>query len=433
MKNQVFVSYEHNSKPIADSIVAAFEKDMIRCWYAPRDVIGDYATSIVDAIDSCCVFVLILNGESSKSPHVLNEVEMAYKRNIESANAITIVPFRVSNDELSRAMEYYVKRMHWIDATSTTLAKAIDDLKVKVKKALGVSDDDEPKQERTDNKYFSIADAKEIKRLKIQSSLLKRFDGEVFGADLDDISSMKVLDVGCNMGDGFYERFSGRDNLSLAIGLDCDKEAIDSATKRYGSDRFKFYCLDVESRSFEDDLEGICANANIDKFDVIYASMLLLHLKQPAAVLRKLRHFLASGGRLIIRDIDDGYNVAYPDQNGIFKNAVKICADSKYSGYRASGREIFRMLKDAGYKDIKLENLGLSTVGLSYDEREALFNTYFGFLPGDFKRLVNEGENAEHYAEQLKWLDDNYDKLEEEFMKEDFFFTLGFMLYTARK
>lgn len=433
MNYQVFISYEHNSKPIADSIVAAFEKDMIRCWYAPRDVIGDYATSIVEAIDSCSVFVLILNGEASNSPHVLNEVEMAYMRNIESDSAISIVPFRVSNDVLSRAMEYYVKRMHWIDATTTSLSKAIEDLKSKVKRALGINEDDVPKEERADNRYFQIDDKKEIKRLKTQSALLKRFDGSVFGDDLNDISSMKVLDLGCNTGDSFYERFSGRDNFSLAIGVDCEQAAIDAARQKYENDRCKFYCLDVESPSFEDDLEVVCEKEGVEKFDVINISMLLLHLKQPNVLLRKLRHFLASGGKIIIRDIDDGFNVAYPDPHGWFAHAVKICAENKYSGYRASGREIFRMLKSAGYKDIKIENLGLSTVGLDYDEREALFNTYFGFIPADIKRLVSEGNNVERNGEHLKWLNENFDKMEEEFMKDDFFFVLGFILYTARK
>ena len=68
----VFISYEHQSKSIADNICAVLESKGIRCWYAPRDVYGDYATSIVEAIESCKVFVLILNCDSSNSPHVLN-------------------------------------------------------------------------------------------------------------------------------------------------------------------------------------------------------------------------------------------------------------------------------------------------------------------------------------------------------------------------
>ena len=134
MKIDVFISYEHKMKSVADSVVASFEQDNIGCWYAPRDVVGDYATSIVDAIYNSSIFVLILSGASSNSIHVLNEVEMAYKRNIEQANAITIIPLKIDNEELSRTMEYYIKRIHWIDATTSGLEVAITELKKKIKK-----------------------------------------------------------------------------------------------------------------------------------------------------------------------------------------------------------------------------------------------------------------------------------------------------------
>ena len=101
-KTDVFLSYEHSLKSIVDRICAELENDGIRCWYAPRDVIGDYATSIVSAIDEASVFVVLLNNESSRSPHVLNEVEMAYKRIIDKEGELTILP-------LSAAL---VKRSH---------------------------------------------------------------------------------------------------------------------------------------------------------------------------------------------------------------------------------------------------------------------------------------------------------------------------------
>ena len=122
----VFISYEHESKSIADNVVSVLESRRIRCWYAPRDVIGDYATSIVDAIESSKVLVLILSKTASDSPHVLNEVEIAYQKVIEGN--LTIVPFKIDDESMSRAMEYYIKRLHWIDATSKSLEAAIDNL-----------------------------------------------------------------------------------------------------------------------------------------------------------------------------------------------------------------------------------------------------------------------------------------------------------------
>ena len=133
----VFISYEHESKSIADNICAVLESKGVRCWYAPRDVYGDYATSIVDAIEHCRVFILVLNHNSSNSPHVLNEVEMAYQRILNGE--ITIVPFKVDDGILSKAMEYYVKRLHWIDAVSAPLEQAINQLYDQLVPILGIT------------------------------------------------------------------------------------------------------------------------------------------------------------------------------------------------------------------------------------------------------------------------------------------------------
>ena len=263
MKIDVFISYEHKSKSIADSIVSSFEQDKIRCWYAPRDVIGDYATSIVDAIENASVFILVLSGESSNSPHVLNEVEMAYKKNIEQSQAITIVPFKVSNDELSRAMEYYIKRIHWIDATTSDLEAAIADLKKKVKRVLGVQETPtaSAERERTRNTYFSSEDSREIRRLRIQDKVVLAFDGEIYLNSAKDFSRVYALDLGSNRGDNFYNRFSSIPNLDKAVGIEYDVAAVEYANQKFGGDKFRFFCADVEAEDFAEQLETIAKSA----------------------------------------------------------------------------------------------------------------------------------------------------------------------------
>lgn len=435
MKIDVFISYEHNSKSIADSIVSSFEREKIRCWYAPRDVIGDYATSIVDAIENSTVFILILNGESSNSPHVLNEVEMAYKKNIEQSQAITIVPFKVADAEFSRAMEYYIKRIHWIDATSVELDAAIEDLKAKVKKILCIKDEviSPSATERTQNKYFTAEDKKEINRLRTQANILKKFDGGVYESISSSFGSLKVLDLGSNCGDTFVTHFGNLTNLTKAIGLEYDKEAVEKANAKYSSEIFKFYVCDVESENFVDELSDICEKEKVEKFDIVSISMLILHLKKPYNLLKTIRKFMRSGGKIIIRDIDDGFNIAYPDKDKIFSEMIKICSESKFSGYRSSGREIYTLLKDVGFKKIKLENLGISTVDMDYDEKEALFDTYFEFIAEDTNLMATQYPSIEKYLKYQEWLRSNLDKIESEFMRDDFFFVLGFLLFTAEK
>ena len=127
-KVDVFLSYEHNMKSVVDHICSVLEAEGIRCWYAPRDVNGDYATSIVNAIDEANIFVVVLNNAASKSVHVLNEVEIAYKRIIEKESELTILPFKLDSEDLSKAMEYYIKRLHWIDASTQGIENAILEL-----------------------------------------------------------------------------------------------------------------------------------------------------------------------------------------------------------------------------------------------------------------------------------------------------------------
>jgi hypothetical protein len=160
----VFISYEHESKSIADNICSVLESKGVRCWYAPRDVYGDYATAIVEAIERCKVFILVLNHNSSESPHVLNEVEMAYKRILNGE--ITIIPFKVDTGILSKAMEYYVKRLHWIDASCAPLDKAINELYQKLVPILGLeviqersgASEHETNLVRKANQYYSAED-----------------------------------------------------------------------------------------------------------------------------------------------------------------------------------------------------------------------------------------------------------------------------------
>ncbi len=434
MKNDVFVSYEHGSKAIADSIVAAFEQDRIRCWYAPRDVIGDYATSIVEAIENTSVFVLVLNGESSNSAHVLNEVEMAYKRNIEQNQSITIMPFKISNDQFSRAMEYYIKRMHWIDATNSPLYNSIENLKSRVKKILGREDiAPSVSAQRSENKFFTADNTKELRRLQAQERILRDFDGELYEDVVNSRKDVYALDLGCNCGDNLYSRFAPLGNIRKVVGIDCDGKSVEQATQNYGSDVFRFYQADVETHDFEKTLDEICREERIEKFDVVNLSMLILHLKKPYALLRVLRKFLVPDGVFIIKDIDDGLNLAYPDKDGLFAKAIQICNFSEFSGYRKSGREIYTMLRKCGFADVKMRNALISTAGMSFDEREALFDVYFSFIREDMRILSKKYPDDDNYVKAAEWFEDNYERLESEFLSEEFFFTLGFMLFTAKR
>jgi TIR domain len=119
VKRTVFISHSSKDKATAETICGFLESKSIPCWIAPRDVIPgkNSGVAIVDAIDECGVFVLILSSESNKSGQVVREVERAA-----SGNAV-IIPVRVEEVQPSRDLEFYVSSSHWLDATKKPLEK----------------------------------------------------------------------------------------------------------------------------------------------------------------------------------------------------------------------------------------------------------------------------------------------------------------------
>ena len=128
MDIDVFVSHHTStSLHIVEAIVNKLEAAGIRCWYAPRDTEGSYAGIIAKAIASCRVFLLILNKPASESPHVLNEIDLVTKRLAKKEN-VSIIPFHTADDEIADDAQYYLGRLHWIDAMTPPMYKRVDEL-----------------------------------------------------------------------------------------------------------------------------------------------------------------------------------------------------------------------------------------------------------------------------------------------------------------
>ena len=132
MKVDVFISHHtETSLSIAEAIANKLEFHGIRCWYAPRDTEGDYAGSIIKAIKSCSTFLIILNHNSSYSPHVLNELNAVTQR-LANNEKVNIIAFHTADDDISDAAQYYLGRIHWIDAMKPSIFDRINELVTKI-------------------------------------------------------------------------------------------------------------------------------------------------------------------------------------------------------------------------------------------------------------------------------------------------------------
>lgn len=115
---RVFVCHASEDVETAREVVAALESAGIGCWLAPRDGrLGDeYAGDIVTAIRACDALLVLLTTRANNSPHVRNEVEIAFGRDKR------LVTLRLENIDLHPSLEYFLKSRNWIVAYPPPIA-----------------------------------------------------------------------------------------------------------------------------------------------------------------------------------------------------------------------------------------------------------------------------------------------------------------------
>lgn len=125
MKNDIFISYASKDKHIADAVCSTLENSGIRCWFAPRDIFpgSDWAQSIINAIKSSKIMILIFSQNSNASSQVTKELNLAVSNNL------MIVPFKIDDSVPSGSMEYFLADMHWLDAIDGDMQEQINRLK----------------------------------------------------------------------------------------------------------------------------------------------------------------------------------------------------------------------------------------------------------------------------------------------------------------
>jgi photosystem II stability/assembly factor-like uncharacterized protein len=134
MAHDVFISYASQDKTIADAVCAGLEKEGIRCWIAPRDILPseNYDDAIIKGIESARVMVVIFSSNIFQSQFVKSEVERAFSK------GLIIAPFRIEDVIPKGGLELYLGRRHWLDAMTPPLENHIQTLAVTVRSMLAL-------------------------------------------------------------------------------------------------------------------------------------------------------------------------------------------------------------------------------------------------------------------------------------------------------
>ena len=435
----VFFSYETStSSELVRKLAEVLEGHGLKCWYAKNNItIGKWRKQIYEALDSCRVFILLLNRAASLSDEVDDEIENAIVLN--RKGDLELLPIRCDN-EIEPSLDRHLLRYQQLDWTSGVNEQAISQLFEYLKGVLPDRFDDSGnvvQTARTANKYYELygdESDQEAKWLHVQQEMLRSYDAPVFQKIFNDIECHSVLDLGTNDGFQLVDRLASCDSLEFALGIDVNPNAIRMASEAYADDsRYLFEEADCEAASFSDYLESRLAQAGKKGFDLVILSMVLLHLKNPFKLLRVVRKHMNRRGYIFIRDIDDGFNIAYPDDEGYFARLNRLCGEITTTGFRFSGRQLLEKLTRAGFKDISFEGSGISTVGMDQDQRSALLSASFGWLGGDLRLRAKNNPDNDEYQQDADWFEETYDEIEERFLDVGFFYHEGYVIYTARK
>lgn len=271
---------------------------------------------------------------------------------------------------------------------------------------------------------------KELARLAVQNKLLKEYEQPVYRRLLDGRSGLRVLDVGCNNGSKTADRFT-HPGVAKTIGLEYTQKLVDQARETYGDPWFSFYQCDVEQPDFPQKLRGWMEENQVEAFDLIHISLVLMHLAEPGRVLGILREFLAPEGRVMIIEANDTANRLTPDPAGLFQDFMDILMAEPFSGNREFVHTIPKLLEEQGYGCIVQENETMDAAGNEAWKREAIFDTFFSYLPEDVALLRRQEPDNPLYAQWEAWLREHYWALRQRVLTGESAITLGLNIYTA--
>lgn len=120
----VFISYSSKNADLADAMVAYLEKKGITCWYAPRNIEpgSEWVPAIKSALQTTKVFVLLYTHQSNESRQVMNEVALAFNA------GKTMVPYCATDEKMNDELEYYLTRVHWLNAVNKPQVECFEEL-----------------------------------------------------------------------------------------------------------------------------------------------------------------------------------------------------------------------------------------------------------------------------------------------------------------
>ena len=248
---------------------------------------------------------------------------------------------------------------------------------------------------------------------------------------LKDKKKVYILDVGCGYGVVGRDRFSDFPD-KVIIGIDISDVVLAKARALNDDPNAYYEKLDVLSEDFEDEIERLMDKYGIEKFDVVFGAYVLQHIKDPVKALRNLRSCLSNDGYVIFRQSDEGTYITYGD-DGLVKKICERYLSAPGIDDRFIGRKLFHYLETTGYKHVKVFGYFITTAGMDFDERMALYKMRFSLRTMYYKKELEKNPSNTAIQTELEWMTSALDKLQEVFGDPSFWYGETMLVAVARR
>lgn len=243
------------------------------------------------------------------------------------------------------------------------------------------------------HEYLMGRTSAEYQRLRAQAAVWEASTVRALEA-VGLLPGMTCLDAGCGPGEVMRLLSTRVGPTGHVTGLDVDatvgQEALSVLNATVGR-QFSFYPLDLETTA---EFPGAA-------YDLVYVRLVLIHLKNPVAVLRRLWACVKPGGTLLVQDYDMSYTHVYPTTwtFGEFQRVLLGTFEAGGKDYRMGSR-MPRLFVDAGIGS----PTGTDVYGI-IDTLQRIYPmlmaVYQSLLPIALKAGITTPEQSERFLREL--------------------------------
>lgn len=446
MKIDVFISFKNSDfsgHATRDSVIAKALHDElasrnIRVFYSNSTLLSigqsAYKKSIDEALETTKVLVVVsssidyLNSEwikyewesfhqdilSGMKPHaqIINYFGN-FSREDTPRSLRDFQTFNIDAHSVSDVADFVQTALSNIKSATPFAAEESDERSLSIKKRISTS-------KVRQSLYTSDSD-REYERLMVQCINTHYCDMAVLNKLVAKLNRpLWILDLGCAYNYVGNMRFGEMENVRV-LGVDISEKCLEYASTQSDPNKFVFRKLNLEDPMMAIHLQNYMDELGIERFDLMFGALLLLHLKKPVTVLKKLRKFLANDGYMVLRGSDDGSVLAVND-NGLVRKIVEKCHTTVGFSDRQNGRKLYHQLESAGYQNIKVETFLKDLSGKDIDERDEIFFERFSYRINNFRKIYQADPNNEEKRSDYLFMKYALEELEEMFTHHDFWY-----------